>query len=179
MYGFNLGQQGLTFLSITVGAIIAIVAYWAYIYYIVEPEIRTYGLGAPERRLIPALFVTFLLPIGLFLFGWTSNPSIHWIVSVIGIGIFTIGIFLILQCIFLYLPITYPQYAASLFAGNDFIRSTLAAGAIHFSSPLYENLGVGPGVSLVAGLTCGCVIGVYVLYFYGPQLRARSRFAAK
>ncbi|KAF2811077.1 MFS general substrate transporter [Mytilinidion resinicola] len=179
MYGFNLGQQGLTFLSITVGVIIAIAAYWSYIYYIVEPDIRTYGLGAPERRLIPALFVTFLLPIGLFIFGWTSDPNIHWIVSVIGISIFTIGIFLIIQCIFLYLPITYPQYAASLFAGNDFIRSTLAAGAIHFSSPLYRNLGVGPGVSLVAGLTCGCVVGVYVLYFYGAQLRARSRFSAK
>jgi len=110
---------------------------------------------------------------------WTANPSIHWIVPTIGILIFTIGIFLIIQCIFLYLPLTYPQYAASLFAGNDFTRSTLAAGAIHFSRPLFNNLGVARGVSLLAGLTCGCIVGVFVLYFKGEKLRMRSRFAAK
>ncbi|RMZ80565.1 hypothetical protein DV737_g2898, partial [Chaetothyriales sp. CBS 132003] len=114
-----------------------------------EPEIRTQGLGAPERRLVPALFATFLLPIGLFIFAWTgfNSPKIHWI------------------------------YAASLFAGNDFARSSIAAGAIHFSRPMFLNLGVGPGVSLLAGLTFGGVLGIYALYFFGANLRARSRFA--
>ena len=110
--------------------------------------------------------------------GWTSDPDIHFIVSLIGVSIFTVGIFIILQVIFLYLPLSYPQYAASLFAGNDFLRSTLAAGAIHFSYPLYRSLGIGPGVSLLAGLTCGCIVGLFVLYYYGARLRARSRFAA-
>jgi DHA1 family multidrug resistance protein-like MFS transporter len=179
MYGFNLGELGLTFLSVTVGVIIAITWYWWYIYTIVEPSIRANGLGSPERRLIPALFVTFLVPIGLFIFGWTAREDIHWIVSCIGIVITTIGIFLIIQCIFLYLPLVYPQYAASLFAGNDFARSALAAGAIHFAYPLFHNLGVDRGVSLLGGLTIGCSVGVYVLFFFGEKLRAKSRFAAK
>jgi DHA1 family multidrug resistance protein-like MFS transporter len=115
----------------------------------------------------------------LLIFGWTSDPDIHWIVSCIGIVIATLGIFLIIQCIFLYLPLVYPQYAASLFAGNDFIRSSLAAGSIHFSYPMFHNLGVGRGVSLLAGLTVGCSAGVYILYYFGAALRARSRFAAK
>lgn len=179
MYHFNLGELGLTFLSVTVGVIISIAAYWYYVYNIVEREIRAHGLGAPERRLLPALIVSWFVPIGLFLFGWTANPSIHWIVSCIGIVITTIGIFLIIQCIFLYLPLSYPQYAASLFAGNDFLRSAVAAASIHFSYPMFHNMGVDRGVSLLAGLTVGCSIGVYVLYFFGEQLRARSRFAAK
>ena len=179
MYHFNLGELGLTFLSVTVGVVLSIAWYWWYIYYRVEPEIRLHGLGSPERRLIPALFVTFLVPIGLFIFGWTSNPDIHWIVSCIGIVITTVGIFLIIQCIFLYLPLVYPQYAASLFAGNDFLRSALATGAIHFSYPLFHNLGVDRGVSLLAGLAAGCSVGVYVLFFFGAKLRAKSRFAAK
>lgn len=179
MYHFNLGELGLTFLSVTVGVVIATTWYWWYIYFRVEPSIRANGLGEPERRLIPALFVTFLVPIGLFIFGWTANPSIHWIVSCIGIVITTIGIFLIIQCIFLYLPLSYPQYAASLFAGNDFARSALAAGSIHFSYPMFHNLGVDRGISLLAGLTVGCSIGVYVLFFFGAKLRAKSRFAAK
>jgi DHA1 family multidrug resistance protein-like MFS transporter len=179
MYGFNLGELGLTFLSVTVGVVIATTWYWWYIYTIVEPEIRLNGLGKPEQRLRPALFVTFFVPIGLFIFGWTSRPDIHWIVSCIGIVITTIGIFLIIQCIFLYLPLVYPQYAASLFAGNDFARSALAAGAIHFSYPLFHNLGVDRGVSLLGGLTVGCSVGVFVLFFMGEKLRAKSRFAAK
>jgi DHA1 family multidrug resistance protein-like MFS transporter len=69
MYGFNLGQMGLTFLSITVGVIISMAGYWAYIYFVVEPYIRKNGLGAPERRLIPALFASILCPVGLFIFG--------------------------------------------------------------------------------------------------------------
>jgi DHA1 family multidrug resistance protein-like MFS transporter len=92
LYGFNIGEMGLTFLSITVGVIISIVIYYAYIWYVVEPDIRKNGLGSPEKRLIPAIFSSFCLPTGLFLFGWTGNGSIHWIVSVIGIMIFTIGV---------------------------------------------------------------------------------------
>lgn len=178
-YGFNLGQMGLVFLSITVGLCIAVPCYFLYLHKVFEPEIMTKGLLAPERRLIPALYASFLPPIGLFLFGWTSRPDIHWIVSVIGITIYTIGIFLLIQCIFIYIPLTYPQYAASLFAGNDFSRSALAAGAILFARPLYINLGVGQGVSLLAGLTVGCIGGIWALYYFGASLRARSRFAAK
>jgi DHA1 family multidrug resistance protein-like MFS transporter len=178
-YHFNLGQTGLSFLSVTAAVIIATAWYWWYMYRIVNPSILTHGLGAPERRLRPALAVTFFVPIGLLIFGWTSRADIHWVVSCIGIGITTIGIFLIIQCVFLYLPLSYPQYAASLFAGNDFLRSAVAAGSIHFSTPMFHNLGVGRGITLLAGLTVGCSAGVYVLYFCGEGLRRKSRFAAK
>jgi DHA1 family multidrug resistance protein-like MFS transporter len=171
--------MGLTFLSISVSVALAIPSYWAYMYYVVEPEIITKCLTTPERRLIPALFASFLLPIGLFIFGWTAKVSIHWIVSIIGIGIYSYGVFILLQCVFVYIPMSYPQYAASLFAGNDFVRSALASGSILFARPLYLNLGIGPGVSLLAGLTCGCVVGIFVLYYFGANLRARSKFAAK
>jgi hypothetical protein len=90
--------------------------------------------------------------------GWTSRPSVHWIASVIGVSIYTLGVFTIFQCVFIYIPLTYPQYAASLFAGNDLCRSALAAGAILFARPLFLDLGVAPGVSLLAGLTCVCIV---------------------
>ena len=178
-YGFNIGEMGLTFLSITVGVVISIVVYYAYIWYVVEPDIRANGLGAPEKRLIPAIISSFFLPIGLFLFGWTGNGSIHWIVSVIGIMLFTIGVFVLMQCIFIYLPLVYPQYAASLFAGNDAARSFLAFAAVMFATPMYEGMGIGPACSLLGALTAACIGGIFVLYFLGARLRARSRFSAK
>src|SRR5271154_5228266 len=40
IYGFNLGQLGLTFLSITVAVIIAVSAYSSYIYFVVEKNVK-------------------------------------------------------------------------------------------------------------------------------------------
>jgi DHA1 family multidrug resistance protein-like MFS transporter len=47
---------------------------------------------------------------------------------------------------------SYPQYAASLFAGNDFCRSLFAFGAVLFSRPMYDYLGVAKGISVLGGL---------------------------
>lgn len=179
MHRFNLGEEGIVFLSVNVGAAIAIVMYWSYIYRVFEPAVRAHTLGPPERLLRPALPASFLFPIGLFIFAWTSSPEIPWIAPTIGIAVVLTGIFIVLQCIFLYLPLSYPRYAASLFAGNDLARSSLAAATIHFSQPLYDNLGVSRGVTLLAGLTVGCIAGIFALWHYGDRLRARSRFAQK
>ncbi len=84
---------------------------------------------------------------------------------------------MILQCIFVYVPLSYPQYAASLFAGNDFFRSAMACGSILFARPLFINLGVDRGVSLLAGLSVMGIVGMFVLYYQGANLRARSKFA--
>lgn len=89
---------------------------------------------------------------------WTAKPSIHWAVSLSGIAIFTAGIIAILQAIANYIILIYPAHAASLFAGNDFMRASLAAGAVIFSQPLYKNLGVAKGVSVLAGTTVLCIV---------------------
>ena len=176
-YGMSLGAQGLVYLSIAVGITVGLAMYLTWIRITWEPAVRTWNIGAPERRLIPALFASFLLPLGLFLFAWTATSNIHWIVPTIGIAILSGGIFLIMQPIFLYLPLSYPKYAASVFAGNTVARSVLAAAIVHCSQPLYKDLGVGKGVSLLGGLTVGCIAGIFALYYYGPSLRARSKFA--
>lgn len=177
MYGFNLGETSIVFVCITVACILGVIIYCAYVYFYLEPDIIKNGLRAQEHRLVPAVFASFGMPIGLFIFGWTANPDIHWIVSVIGITIFATSGFVLFQCIFMYLPLSYPQYAASLFAANDTWRSALAAGAIIFARPLYINLGVGRGVSILGGFAAGGVLGMLALYFYGAKLRARSKFA--
>lgn len=77
----------------------------------------------------------------------------------------------------MYLPLTYPQYAASLFAANDAWRSAMAAGSIIYTHPMYVNLGIGKGTSILGGLTVGGGIGLIALWYYGAALRARSKFA--
>lgn len=177
MYGFSIGTIGVVFTCVLVSCAIGVAIYCLYLTYYLIPDIMKRGLRAQEHRLVPALFACFGPPIGLFLFAWTANPKIHWIAPTIGITIYGGSVFVVMQCIFVYVPLSYPQYAASIFAGNDFFRSALACGSIMFARPLFINLGVGQGVSLLAGLSTMGIIGMYVLYFVGPRLRSRSKFA--
>jgi DHA1 family multidrug resistance protein-like MFS transporter len=176
-YGFDLGQTGLTFVSIIITTIIGASVYSAYQHYYVEPKIDKQGYPPLEERLIPAIPGSILMPIGLFMFAWTARASIHWSVALIGVGIYGLGLYLLIQCALLYIPLVYPKYGASLLAGNDFCRSSLAAGFVLFGRPLFINLGIGGGVSLLAGLTCLCIPGIVLLYIFGASLRAKSKFA--
>lgn len=176
-YNMNLGQIGLVFLCIMVSCIIGIAAYASYIHFWMHRRIRRSGFPVNEALLIPALPASFGPLIGLFLFAWTARASIHWIVPTIGITIYGATVFVVMQCIFMYIPLTYPRYAASLFAANDFFRSALACGSVLFAHPLFGNLGVARGVSLLGGLSVIGIIGIWLLYFYGSRLRALSKFA--
>ncbi|KAI0111736.1 MFS general substrate transporter [Daldinia grandis] len=180
MHGFNLGESGLPFLAFVPGLFIAVLGYIGWFRLKAESVMRREPpplYGFPEARLLPGVATTFLAPIGLFIFAWTSRPDIHWIVPIIGLTILFISIFIAFQCMSFYIARCYPKYSASLFAANTFARSSFAAGSILFSKPMYEKLGVGGGVSLLGGLSILCAIGMICLYLYGDRLRARSRFA--
>ncbi|KAI5463085.1 major facilitator superfamily domain-containing protein [Mariannaea sp. PMI_226] len=176
-YGMNLGEIGLVFLCILVSCMIGVAVYVAYLHYYVDRRIAKYGWPVQESRLLPALPASFGPTIGLFLFAWTARASIHWIVPTIGITIYGATVFVVMQCIFVYIPLSYPMYAASLFAANDFFRSALACGSVIFAHPLYGNLGVAKGTSLLGGLSVIGIIGIWLLYFYGAKLRSMSKFA--
>ncbi|KAK3114783.1 hypothetical protein LTR53_006560 [Teratosphaeriaceae sp. CCFEE 6253] len=178
IYGFNLGLTGLTFVTIGIACILGVSTFLIYQFYYLIPDIKKNGMRQPEHRLVPALFGVILLPIGYFIFGWTARASVHWIVSLIGCTILVYGNFLIFQCVFIYLPLSYPQYAASLFAANDFFRAMFAVACVLFARPMFLNLGIGPGVSVLAGLSCLGVVGMFLLWHYGAWLRSRSTFAA-
>jgi MFS transporter, DHA1 family, multidrug resistance protein len=79
---------------------------------------------------------------------------------------------------FAYIANIYPKYAASLFAANAAARSVLAGGAILFAGPMFKALGVGGGVSLLAGVMCICAALLFVMYYTGAVLRKRSRFVS-
>ncbi|KAH7088685.1 major facilitator superfamily domain-containing protein [Paraphoma chrysanthemicola] len=177
IYGMNLGQMGLAFLSVTIGVALAGICTFCFLHFYVNPRMRVKGFEGPEQRLLPAVIASVIIPIGLFMFGWTSRASIHWIVPAIGAALISAGMISIINNILLYVALAYPKYSASLFAGNDVVRSTIAFAGIMWSGPLFKNLGVDKGCTLLAGLTIGCIIGIVILYVYGANLRARSKFA--
>jgi DHA1 family multidrug resistance protein-like MFS transporter len=69
IYGFNLSQLGLTFLSVLIGLIVGVVTYCAYFYYVGDPKMKKMEKVPPEARLWPGLVASFFIPVGLFIFG--------------------------------------------------------------------------------------------------------------
>jgi DHA1 family multidrug resistance protein-like MFS transporter len=61
---------------------------------------------------------------------------------VTGSAFFSIGAFLLFNSILNYLPDAYPEYTASVLAGNDLMRSSFGAGFPLFAGAMYSNLGI-------------------------------------
>jgi MFS transporter, DHA1 family, multidrug resistance protein len=134
IYGFTLGTEGLAFLGIFVGVLIVLPPFVWYHHKYIEPKFDENGELAPEWRLPPSFVGAFAIPICLFWFGWTSREDIHWIVPIIGTAWFSVGAFVLFNSVLNYLSDAYPEYVASVLAGNDFFRSSFGAGFVSFSS---------------------------------------------
>jgi len=121
-HGFSLQQSNAVFASMCVGALIA-----SALSIYQERYARRNGKfkNTPEDRLYFACVESACLPIGLFMFGWTSGSNIHWIVPTIAVSTATIGIFTIYLCVFNYLADTYHRYASSALAAQSFCRNML------------------------------------------------------
>jgi hypothetical protein len=56
------------------------------------------GKPIPEARLYSAVPGSLIFTVGLFWYGWSSYPHVHWIVPTLGIGLVGLGIYSICEC---------------------------------------------------------------------------------
>lgn len=113
---------------------------------------------APEIRLEIGLIGSMFIPTSVLIFGFASKESIPWIVPVIGAALYLPGVFLNFQSILMYITSAYPKYGASVLAGNDLARSTIASVFPLFGHAYFTNLGLGPASALLAGISVGLMI---------------------
>jgi multidrug resistance protein len=178
-HDFSLQQNGAVFTAISVAAVISTCISVAQ-----EHIARKYFTGkqraifdGPEGRLYFACIQSALLPIGCFWFGWTSFPSNHWILPALGIGCSTMGIFSIYLAVFNYLADTYHRYASSALAAQSFCRNILAGAFPLFTPQMFKVMTFQGAGSFLGGMGALLTIVPWVLVFYGPRIRARSKFA--
>ncbi|KAJ5549140.1 hypothetical protein N7513_006374 [Penicillium frequentans] len=179
IHSFNSGESGLAFMGILVSTVcITIPAYFYWKWKYQSRHVDANGNLPPEWQMPPAIVGAFALPISLFWFGWTGNfASVHWIVPIIGSMFFALGGCLIFNSIFCYLAHAYPRYAASVLAGNDFMRSSFGAGFPLFASAMFHNLGVGWACTLLGCLTIVFMPFPFILFFMGRRIRMASKYA--
>lgn len=78
VYGFSSEAQGLTFLAVFVGMLVAVPLYMLHFRLFVEKRILKKGIEASEEWLTPGLWSTWPLPAGLFIFvGGTEYQTVN------------------------------------------------------------------------------------------------------
>ncbi|ESZ96601.1 hypothetical protein SBOR_2968 [Sclerotinia borealis F-4128] len=135
------------------------------------------GLPVPEARLAPMALGGIIFAIGLFWFGWTAAPNIHWILPVIASVFIGAGFNIIFQQCINFLVDTYVLYAASAVSANTFLRSILAAGFPLVAGPMFRGMGVGPAMSVLGGVATLAIPVPFLFMKYGVALRRKSKFA--
>lgn len=92
VYGFDTGQIGLSFLGFGIGTWIGLVVAGLtsdrLMHHLVK---RNGGAMLPRYRLPLSIIGGVLSPIGFFWFGWAADQKQHWVLPMIGTGVFGYG----------------------------------------------------------------------------------------
>ncbi|ESZ93783.1 hypothetical protein SBOR_5839 [Sclerotinia borealis F-4128] len=175
--GWSPGIAALPFIGILLGIIMgAVIIVWVTKTRFAR-KYHKHGKVIPEERLPPMILGSFILPIGLFWFAWTSSPHITWVPQVIS-GVFIgCGIFMIFLQGLNYIIDVYMWHANSAIAANTFLRSFAGGGFPLFAQYMFNGLGVAWATS-VLGFACVVMIPAPALFFiYGARVRKMSRFS--
>ncbi|VVT49015.1 uncharacterized protein SAPINGB_P002062 [Magnusiomyces paraingens] len=178
--GWSTGKTGLTFIPIAVGSIVGTaIAPWINNDYIRRAKVYTDRgeMPPPEIRLIPMMFGSWLMPIGLFIFAWTSYPSLIWVGPVLAGFPCGIGFLIIYNSANNYIVDSYQHFAASALAAKTSVRSFGGATVILGTVQMYHAMGYQWASSLLAFVSLGCCGIPFLFYFFGAKIRAKSKYA--
>ncbi|KAL6812008.1 MFS general substrate transporter [Trichoderma sp. SZMC 28015] len=169
VYHFGVEETGLVFLSIVIGCILGFITIIVCDIFIYQKKISSYPphMVPPEHRLYPAMIGSIGGPIGLFWFAWTAREDISWASPAAAIIPFAWGNLCIFVAALQYIGDTYAgNVVASGAAANSLARYGLAAGFPLFAVPS----------NLIGFLGVALLPIPFILFQYGPMIRAKSRF---
>ena len=176
--GWSEGSTGLMFIPLALGVIMsAALSPFINKHYLSLCARAPNGKPPAEARLIPMMFSCWFIPVGLFIFAWTSYPDVHWIGPAIGGWPVGFGFIFLYNSANNYLVDTYQHQAASALAAKTCIRSFWGAATVLFTEQMYDRLGYQWASTLLAFIALACCLIPYVFYFKGAVIRKHSRYA--
>lgn len=193
-YGFDQGTVGLTFLPAGIGMMIGVATFGPLSDFMIRRAQATGKELVPEIRVNPmmALPCATILPLGLFLYGWAAEKRVHFIVPMLGVVFFSIGLMGVMvshptthlwnlhcltkkqMCSQNYLLDTFPRHAASVTAAITVLRSLLGALLPLGGLQMYNTLGLGWGNSLLAFIAVAMIPIPLLFFIFGARIRKRS-----
>ncbi|KAJ5175592.1 uncharacterized protein N7482_001469 [Penicillium canariense] len=176
--GWGEGISGLPYIALCVGTTIGFGLNFF--------QIRKYNsiiadserAAQPEARLYGAMCGAIWLPVGLFIYSFTQYKELFWFGPIVGLVLIGVGILFIFESCYSYTSDCYGENSSSAIAGQGFMRNTLGAVSPLFASQFFHNLGSQYAGMLLALIATLLTFIPFVLYKFGPELRARSKLAS-
>ncbi|KAI1120052.1 major facilitator superfamily domain-containing protein [Nemania abortiva] len=179
VYGFTVIQSGLVFLAIATGCVIGALNIGICDRLFYQRQVRRFPPHhvPPEYRLLPAMIGSIALPVGIFIFAWTTRASVSPAVPIFAIVIFGAGNINLFVSALQYTGDVYHQTnVASATSANSLARYGLAAIFPLFSLQLYRNLGVAWASSLLGFIGLALLPLPWLLFKFGKTVRNRSKY---
>ncbi|OQO05838.1 hypothetical protein B0A48_09933 [Cryoendolithus antarcticus] len=180
IYGFNSGEEGLAFLPIGIGSIIACLIYLYWDHWLDQQRARdpapAWSQKVEYARVPLACLGAPLLPASMFWLGWAARPDIHWSVPMVSAIPFGIAYLLVFIALINYIVDAYEVYSASAMAAASCSRSLFGAVLPFATAPMFTKLGVAWACSLLGFLSMLMGIIPFLFLKYGDTIRANSKF---
>ncbi|KAF9482569.1 MFS polyamine transporter [Pholiota conissans] len=173
LHQFNIGETGTIFMAMVIGSLLG----FASNFYQERLYQRNFPRRGPEARLYLTCFAAVIIPVGMLIYAWSSFAKIPWISLAIGITIFVWGIFIVYLAVFSYLADCYGPFASSALAGQSLARNLSATAFPLFTTQMYKNLNYRWANTLFGCLAAVMIPIPFVLFFFGPAIRKRSKFS--
>ncbi|KAI2629115.1 MFS general substrate transporter [Hypomontagnella submonticulosa] len=175
--GYSAGITGLMFIPLAVGVVCSAVCAPLVNNHYRKLIAKHNGLPPPELRLIPMMASCWFIPMGLFIFAWTSYPRLIWVGPALGGFPIGFGFIFLYNSANNYLVDAYQHQAASALAAKTCIRSFWGAGVVLFTEQMYARLGYEWASTLLAFISLACCAIPFLFWVYGAKIRERSRYA--
>ncbi|KAJ5114106.1 hypothetical protein N7456_002640 [Penicillium angulare] len=174
-YNFAEGRLGLVYLGLAIGFLISIsiASYTNDKTY--QRLTKRHGIAKPEYRLDSLIYGAIAIPVGFFIYGWTTEKHVDSAVPIVATGLVGFGVMFTFIPFNVYMIDAYTKYAASAIAAGNVLRSLSAALLPLTGVPLYDRLGYGWGNSLLAFISLG--LGAMCLVFRKNGERWREKFS--
>lgn len=175
--GYSASSTGLMFIPLIVGVLLSAACAPLVNMHYMKLVRQHNGHPPAEARLYPMMVSCWLIPVGLFIFAWTSYTDLHWAGPAFGGFPVGFGFIFLYNSANNYLVDSYQHQAASALAAKTFIRSFWGASVVLFTNQMYSRLGDQWASSLLAFIGLACCAIPFVFFFYGAKIRAHSHYA--
>lgn len=170
-YHWRVGVSGLAYIGVGVGIAIGVFTFAKFSDRLLRVNGGNYRA---ERRLILMMYASPMFPIGLFIYAWTTEYRVHWVVPIIGTAICGPGGIILQSSSQTYIIDVFgPQAAASALGTMTLLRNLTGTFLPLAAAPLYDHLGLGWGNSVLAFITVAFVPVPFFFYWHGEWLRER------
>ncbi|KAF7530633.1 hypothetical protein PCG10_000142 [Penicillium crustosum] len=180
LYGWDSVQCGYIQIAIVVGELLGggfciLTNPWYYASATRNTEAP--GTPIPEARLHASIVGGFFgVTGGMFVYGWTSYTSIHWMAPTVGLAMVGFGTTAVIVGNANYLIDAYSKYAASALGAVGFVENISIAFLPLAAAAMYTNLGFQWASSLLAFVSLALVVTPFVVLQWGKEIRSYSPF---